>query len=66
MYKETVILVILKGALCSFREDIQTQNSNIYNIIYDMSITDWTSCSQRKTRSREHFLKLKKVAGPAT
>ena len=40
MYKETVILVILKGALCSFREDIQTQNSNIYNIIYDMSITD--------------------------
>ena len=43
-----------KGTLCRFREDIKTANLNIYNLstnsdTFISSVTEHTSCSQRKT-----------------
>ena len=63
--KNTDRLSTFKGALCSFREETETQNLYIYNINEVIIRTHFLSrCSQRKISSPEHSLKLERWQGP--
>ena len=66
----SMCMMCFKGTMCSSEEEIQTLNFNIYNIneviiqTLFFFIAEYTSCSQRKRRYPEHYLKQERWQGP--